>query len=143
VGPGGEGALLCGDCTGAARLALLCDCATHKLCWLPGNQVMKPAAVWLAGLYIDEAGLLIDEKSGKAVNEFGATRFDVTVRGSRHTLVAANPILEAQLSLLVQSSMAKLPCKAATCLQPYEASLTRRQALKTPKGRRACCWTPS
>ncbi|GAB4821213.1 hypothetical protein N2152v2_008259 [Parachlorella kessleri] len=37
----------------------------------------------LQGLYIDEAGLLIDEKSGKAINEFGATRFDVPVRALR------------------------------------------------------------
>ncbi len=34
-----------------------------------------------AGLYVNEEGLLVDEKSGEVINEYGATRFDVAVRG--------------------------------------------------------------
>jgi hypothetical protein len=34
-----------------------------------------------AGLSINDQGLLIDEKTGKVINEMGATRFDVAVTG--------------------------------------------------------------
>lgn len=40
----------------------------------------------LRGLRISEEGLLIDEYTGKTVNEFGATRFDVAVRALRGDL---------------------------------------------------------
>mmetsp|Transcript_38572 Transcript_38572/g.83880 ORF Transcript_38572/g.83880 Transcript_38572/m.83880 type:complete len:249 (-) Transcript_38572:73-819(-) len=35
------------------------------------------------GLKLDDKGDLIDEKTGKALNDFGATRFDVAVRAMR------------------------------------------------------------
>lgn len=38
---------------------------------------------WAKDLAIDENGDLIDTKTGKALNEFGATRFDVAVRAMR------------------------------------------------------------
>lgn len=38
------------------------------------------------GLSINDQGLLIDEKSGKVINEFGATRFDVAVTAMRGML---------------------------------------------------------
>ncbi len=39
-----------------------------------------------AGLQLNEAGLLIDENTGKVVNEMGATRFDVAVKALRGEL---------------------------------------------------------
>ena len=38
---------------------------------------------WAKDLALDENGDLIDTKTGKALNEFGATRFDVAVRAMR------------------------------------------------------------
>ncbi|MDC1215825.1 DUF493 domain-containing protein [bacterium] len=38
---------------------------------------------WAQDLALDENGVLIDTKTGKALNEFGATRFDVAVRAMR------------------------------------------------------------
>eukprot|EP00775_Hariotina_reticulata_P004110 gene4110-4356_t len=40
----------------------------------------------LQGLEISEDGFLIDTKTGKVINEFGATRFDVAVRALRGEL---------------------------------------------------------
>lgn len=37
----------------------------------------------LQGLYVNDEGLLVDEKTGQVVNEYGATRFDVAVRALR------------------------------------------------------------
>lgn len=39
-----------------------------------------------AGLVISEEGDLVDTKTGKVINEFGATRFDVAVRALRGEL---------------------------------------------------------
>lgn len=39
-----------------------------------------------ADLSINEDGFLIDTKTGKVINEFGATRFDVAVRALRDEL---------------------------------------------------------
>lgn len=39
-----------------------------------------------ADLSISEDGFLIDNKTGKVINEFGATRFDVAVRAMRDEL---------------------------------------------------------
>ena len=36
-----------------------------------------------AGLTLDENGELVDKKTGKVLNEFGATRWDVAVRAMR------------------------------------------------------------
>lgn len=47
-----------------------------------GNEM--PEA--LKDLRITENGILIDEKTGKEVNEFGATRWDVAVRALRGEL---------------------------------------------------------
>jgi hypothetical protein len=38
---------------------------------------------WAKDLALDENGDLIDTKTGKALNDFGATRFDVAVRAMR------------------------------------------------------------
>jgi hypothetical protein len=48
-------------------------------CWV---HTMAPRA----GLKINDEGLLIDETSGQVINEYGATRFDVAVRGACHKL---------------------------------------------------------
>jgi hypothetical protein len=39
-----------------------------------------------AGLVISQEGDLVDTKTGKVINEFGATRFDVAVRALRGEL---------------------------------------------------------
>jgi putative lipoic acid-binding regulatory protein len=43
----------------------------------------RHSAPHFAGLCINEDGELVDEKTGKVINEFGATRFDVAVRALR------------------------------------------------------------
>jgi hypothetical protein len=45
-----------------------------------------PGALAAAGLVISEEGDLVDTKTGKVINEFGATRFDVAVRALRGEL---------------------------------------------------------
>jgi hypothetical protein len=37
----------------------------------------------VTGLRLDEKGDLVDEKTGEALNDFGATRWDVAVRAMR------------------------------------------------------------
>ncbi|KAK9816968.1 hypothetical protein WJX72_007598 [[Myrmecia] bisecta] len=44
------------------------------------GQDLPPA---LQGLSLNDEGLLVDEKTGKVINEYGATRFDVAVRAIR------------------------------------------------------------
>lgn len=39
-----------------------------------------------AGLTLNDEGLLVDEKTGEVINEYGATRFDVAVRGEGQRL---------------------------------------------------------
>lgn len=43
----------------------------------------SPCHEALKGLVLNEKGDLIDRKTGKALNDFGATRFDVAVRAMR------------------------------------------------------------
>lgn len=39
-------------------------------------------------LVITDEGLLMDQKTGEVINQFGATRFDVAVRGEAPALTA-------------------------------------------------------
>lgn len=40
------------------------------------------SALLASGLVLNSEGLLIDEKTGEVINEFGATRFDIAVHGN-------------------------------------------------------------
>ncbi len=64
--------------------------AIHTPALLHHHQAGHPAAADAAGLAINDAGLLVDEKSGKVINEFGATRWDVSVRALRGELDPPN-----------------------------------------------------
>ena len=56
-----------------------------------------------AGLYLNEEGLLVDEKTGEVINEYGATRFDVAVRCS-------TPSKADQFVILCSQDYALLKC---------------------------------
>ena len=52
---------------------------------MSSSHIFIPSFLFLfhlfpAGLKLTEDGLLIDEKTGEVINEYGATRFDVAVR---------------------------------------------------------------
>lgn len=48
---------------------------------LQSNSVLD-CGIHAAGLVLNSEGLLIDEKTGEVINEFGATRFDIAVHGN-------------------------------------------------------------
>ncbi len=46
------------------------------------NRICENRHAGTTGLAINSEGLLIDEKTGDVINEFGATRFDIAVHGA-------------------------------------------------------------
>ena len=97
-------------------------------------------------LYIDDRGNLVDTKSGKVINDFGATRFDVAVRALRGELdppkwveVRCRPAPQydaaQRFGLLVEHAICNicnacivtcgLPCPGCTMLYQSDATLAR------------------
>ena len=65
---------------------------------------------WAKDLVLDERGDLIDTKTGKALNEFGATRFDLYVRALRGEYDAPYDTTERDGGEIMET-IQQFPCK--------------------------------
>lgn len=93
----------CGRCTRVAAAADngIEDDSSSGLGKLRLNKREQELPEALRGLEISDDGFLIDTKTGKVINEFGATRFDVAVRALRGELDPAPWVEVRELACLV------------------------------------------
>jgi hypothetical protein len=141
----GQGAACAVQLTGAHHVLLVC----HAL-----QESELPEA--LRGLQISKEGDLVDTKTGKVINEFGATRFDVAVRALRGELDPA-PWVEVRACLTVCGGVAAVPvthmppqhgpclrcvprtaASARACVAPTAGCCRPNTLHRTPSATRAC-----